>query len=122
MAINWDSVEGAIAGLTDAPVFEERLKQLKAATGDVARAAAAKARYDTAQQVHADAAAMLVKAREHIADLSRQADVWIAREKELLEREKRLAEREDEVTRREREVEQKREHLVEVAKRYGRLN
>src|SRR5689334_8720918 len=117
MTINWETVEGAIAGLTDADALKAKLNQLKGAAEQAdRRIAELKGRYETADKLRAEAAAVLVKAQEKEAGLVRREAAIAPREKELDSRAKQLDERENAVARRERAAEQRHAHLTEIAR------
>lgn len=115
--IDWGTVEGVIAGLTDAEALQLRLNQLKGATIAAEQLAQLKARYETADKLRAEGAAMLARASAMQTEAARARDALQPREARLDERERRVAAREEACAVRECQAEGRLRDLQEIAKR-----
>lgn len=117
--INWETVEGVIAGLTDAAALGQRLRQLQIADSKAADLERLEKKYATADSLRAEAAAMLSRASKMQTELAHREAGLQPREAKLDERERRLAAREEALAVRERQVEARHAHLSEIASRFS---
>jgi hypothetical protein len=118
--IDWETVAGILAGVTDKEAHIRRLQELKAATIDadrrVAEAEKLKTRYESAASLHAEAAALLLKANVERAALVEREQAVAATERKLSDREAAVEEREQAVVVHQRLLQQRADHLDEIAR------